>query len=574
MSNLYLDIYKQICDERGWKTRKYIIETFQKLYKYLDKNEPRLLLLNLPTGYGKTSITEVILKTILTYPEELNYSRIIHVLPLKSIIHQLAVKLKREFGDAYVGEQHMGIHDSPYLVRKCVVTTFDTFLLNFVKLPTAEYEKALKYGITHYHFSRAMIYSSLVIFDEPHLIILSRGRNQNGGLSVLTAIISGLLSTGSQVILSTASLPTIIKEELINWLKAEFSRNIIDEVNYEDDPEFRSIYENRIEVATYEGGLKDLVKSDIKKTIIIFNRVIDAVKTFKEFIQDPNLTNKYDDILLLHGMLPEYIKMEAIDIIQEEIPDLVIATHSIEAGVDISYERIITVPVHPDSLIQRVGRVARRADQHGELIILSPDYLNKVFGDYWTGYYNRELSIQTFEYIETEFIGREVSKRDFAQKIGKFMDFPDISIYYDIKVNNNLYDIIKICDNYEIIYPKMVLEAFRIIKELSNGPIQCYPVNGDIIRNEYRLIIDEDKARNFLRKYNLFIRLNHGKLESIIDDKLLSLVMKDRNRDIPLTHLLIQSGYIGIGIPFNEIRTNYSPEELENVIKRIKGEIV
>ncbi len=573
MSNLYLNIYNQICDERGWKPRKYIVEALKRLYKYLDENEPKLMLLNLPTGYGKTSITEVILKTILTYPKELNYSRIIHVLPLKSIIHQLATKLKRNFGDIYVGEQHMGVHDSPYLVRKCVITTFDTFLLNFVKLPPVEFVKAIRYGITHHHFARAMIYSSLVIFDEPHLIILGRG-GRGGGLSVLTAVISSLLRTGSQVILSTASLPSTIKEELTSWLKAEFSSDIIDEINYEDDPAFRNIYKNRVKVTVYNGDPRELVKSDIKRTIIIFNRVLDAVKTFKEFIRDSLLTSKYKDIMLLHGMLPENIKMKAIDIIQNEIPDLVIATHSIEAGVDISYERIITVPAHPDSIIQRVGRIARRSNQYGEVVLLNPVYLDKDFGDYWNGYYNKELSIQTFNYIKAEFLDKKVSKKVFSEKLRKFMEFSEISIYYDIEVNNDLYTIIKDCDNYEIIDSRLVLKAFRVVKELSNGPIQCYPVIRNVIKSEYRLIVDEDKARSFLKKYNLFIKLSQGKLESTQDDDLLKLVMRDRNRDIPLSHLLIQRGYIGIGIPFNEIRTNYLPEELENVIKRIKGEIV
>ena len=46
--------------------------------------------------------------------------------------------------------QHMGDSGSPFFAMPVVVTTLDTFALNFFKLPAVEVNKAFKSGNTHF----------------------------------------------------------------------------------------------------------------------------------------------------------------------------------------------------------------------------------------------------------------------------------------------------------------------------------------------------------------------------------------------------------------------------------------
>lgn len=549
LSNIYLNIYNELCEERNWEPRKYIVEALNKLYKYLNVYEPRILFLDLPTGYGKTTLTEVLIRALIRYRDELNYSRIIHILPLKSIIHQQASNLKKRYGLKYVGEQHMGIHDSPYLVKKCIITTFDTFMMNAIKLPPPELSKALKYGITHHYFSRAMIYSSLMIFDEAHLL-LTIGSNVETRLSIFLSLISNMLSIGATIIVSTASLSKRVRDLIIKRVKREYGGNIIDILSYTYDPSFKDIAYNKLVVRVSKEDIMTILKSDVKKTLIIFNTIRNAVDFYRRLSRELNIRESYKGIILLHGMLPEKVKMRVIECLEHK-PDLIIATHSIEAGVDISYERLITLPTHPDSLLQRMGRVARRKHMEGEIIILGGD-LDSKYGEYWNGYYDKSIALETLEAISK--VAGEIKRLDLEDKIKNMIEPKDA-----IEINKNVYDLFKMCEAYEVIDVKHITKAIDVINNLVGMPVACYPYSDGKVYRDMKLSIDSEKAIKILDKYKIFINYE-GSTE--YNQKLFNLIKK--YRETQMSSILMGRGYLGIGMPMNYLREHYYPSELDD----------
>ncbi|RLC33751.1 MAG: CRISPR-associated helicase/endonuclease Cas3, partial [Candidatus Nealsonbacteria bacterium] len=212
------EIYLDICSQRNWTPRSLLVKALETIEDFYSKEEPFILLLSLPTGYGKTTLTETLLKYAVN--DGHFFSKVVHILPMRSIVDDLANKLKRVFGEDRVAAQHMGLHESPFFAKQCVITTLDTFILNFVKIPPIEFRKVVERGISHYDFVRGMIYSSLVVFDEFHLFSgLGSLKEEMKSLEAAVASIICLSTAGVPVIVATATLPVPMKNYLIE--KAE-----------------------------------------------------------------------------------------------------------------------------------------------------------------------------------------------------------------------------------------------------------------------------------------------------------------------------------------------------------------
>jgi len=76
------------------------------------------------------------------------WARVIHVLPMTSIIQDFVENIKKKLNgkidERHIGEQHHGSPGSPFFAKRFVVTTLDTFSLNFFKLPAVEVGKTAK----------------------------------------------------------------------------------------------------------------------------------------------------------------------------------------------------------------------------------------------------------------------------------------------------------------------------------------------------------------------------------------------------------------------------------------------
>ncbi|MEM3317892.1 MAG: CRISPR-associated helicase Cas3' [Metallosphaera sp.] len=348
------DIYKDICSKENVEPRDKITETLDEI------ENGHSVILTAPTGYGKTSITKAL--AVAAVQGNDNFDRVIHVLPYRSIVQDLTAKLRYSLAKIglnqdLVGAQDMDFHDSPYFLLKANVTTLDTFVLNLFKLPVAEIDRGLNGLGTHFEVPRGAIYSSIVVFDEFHLF------SEDG--KPLTSAIASLKSLGSMgvpFIIATATMPDSVKSLIEESLIKEGVS--LTEVNVIDSPVKRSI-DIRFE--------SDLPRIDTeKRTLIVFNTRTEAINAYRK------LKGLGYSPLLIHSKFSSRDRVEKVNKIvnRNEQAKLVISTQVIEAGVDVSFDTLITEAAPLPNLIQRAGRVARYGGE-GEVIIIP--FMGKVY---------------------------------------------------------------------------------------------------------------------------------------------------------------------------------------------------
>ncbi|MEM4404452.1 MAG: CRISPR-associated helicase Cas3', partial [Nitrososphaerota archaeon] len=315
--------------------------------------------------------------------------RIIHVLPMRSIGIDLKNRMTSYANTLStkglpvnvedIGLQQMHSPGSPMLCKRFVITTLDTFITSFFKMPAAEIYNVHHYGTAHYEVPRACIYSSLVVFDEMHLYIGAQAVNmgKSKSLTATLACIKSLLRAGVPIVVSTATLPTEFKSTIINELVNAGLEDAIEEITPSDAD--RKFVDRKLTVSTYTGDVGELVQEvgRGKRTLVVLNTVGGAARFYNDSRE------KVSDIILLHSRMIEKERSSRLDRISRMNDEfLVVATQVVEAGVDLSFDILVTETAPPDSLLQRAGRVARRGGE-GEIYVLPlSDGGARVYGEW------------------------------------------------------------------------------------------------------------------------------------------------------------------------------------------------
>jgi len=311
-------IYEDLCKEKNWTPRYFIKETLDKLDRLLNEEKRFVLITRLPTGYGKTTITNVLARaTLKGYPY---FSRVIHVLPMRSIADDIFLELK---GDKTISNnlavQHLLSPGSPFFAKKCIITTLDTFLLNFFKAPAHELSKIFQYDTSHFEFLRAMIYSSIVVFDEFHLFTgLGSISNERKALTSVIAAIISLVGSGVPVVIMSATIPN----ELINQLEEEVrdTGGILEKVEYRKGIDFefdKKLEEKKKRLHVLNQDIIEMLNNvDKNKNILI---VVNTVEKAKQIYN--SISNK-KEMMLLHGKIPEILRSKFTKEIKRSKPKI------------------------------------------------------------------------------------------------------------------------------------------------------------------------------------------------------------------------------------------------------------
>ncbi len=337
------------------------------------RSEGKILFFQAPTGYGKTSFTPHL------YNEMSNRGgppALIHVLPLKAIVEQAYNDFRNTLKDVNVGVQAHGIIEgkSPYLASPLTITTFDSFTLNLIGANVAEK------GIGHYLVPKAMIASSAIVLDEAHLPLHS---GDNHYATSMLAEVYALASWRNPVIIETATLPAQALSLAIRQLPPRLGieieviepvpDNTLDKcknnynnfkirVNCVPDPDY---YEKAKPVKWHykrlQGDPAETVISLAQTGQRVF-RVVDSVQRAISEYEQLASTLGSDNIALLHSRLTPIDRARQLEKVRRGAQVLV-GTSAVEAGVDVSYDVLITdVPWGggaPLSLLQRMGRINR-----------------------------------------------------------------------------------------------------------------------------------------------------------------------------------------------------------------------
>jgi CRISPR-associated endonuclease/helicase Cas3 len=345
----------------------------------------------LPTGYGKSRFFQYRFDMV----DKLG--KLVHVLPLRAIVSELAEDLGRNFKDA-VGYQ-AGIHvdnvdKTPFLTSRYTVATFDSFFMNFYGVPVLEMWRTVWHSDVAFLISRC----SHVVLDEVHLIVTPEEIDnvEQEFVKVVTVIrdlIKWNLKVNLKTIMLTATfypwifsyiLPSEARDKIAALIYApenhEYSlqiRKILKEAKIEFAWDERDEFYNRFKdyaekVSTYLHyvSLGEVVEALLKngelgdKVALMFNSVRRCITNF-EFYADMFRSAGYE-VVLLHGQMTSHARKKALNILDKSSKVSLFSTQVIEAGVNLDFDTLITEVAPPHALIQRVGRIARYGVQNGK----------------------------------------------------------------------------------------------------------------------------------------------------------------------------------------------------------------
>lgn len=473
-----VDYYNDFITKNKLQERKGIEETLSFLEKGYN------VILKAPTGYGKTTLTKILANAVAKGNEIA--SRVIHVLPLRAIVQDLYQKLIKDAveGRIYtksIGAQDMDYHFSPYFMKKVTVTTLDSFIMNLFKLPPTELHNIFKNFGSHYELPRGMIYSSIVIFDEFHLLS-EEGKPLTSGLSALKV----LSDAGVPIIIMSATIDSELERLIASYLGNYKVVNVNDfkierhiEINFVNDP------------ISYA---KEKVKEG-KRILVVFNTRSSAIDAYLK-LRDLNP-------VLIHSKFNRMDRRTKVEKILDKNTKLVISTQVIEAGVDTSFDVLITEASPAHNLIQRAGRVARYGGK-GEVAIFP--FEGKV--------YDKEEVDKTMEELEkTKKIDESllnVTKRDYEKMV-------DFLLLHDL----SLLDLSPVVDS------EKAKKIYNIVCGFTrdSGIVLGFPPNEN--NQEKAIPLTEEEAIKLLRQGNKAVTLE-GDIE-FKPAKCLSLEMMKNN---------------------------------------------
>ena len=419
-----LKILENLLSGRGKRGRPYIV-------------------LELPTGYGKSTSGPLVYDLLSDYyvPE----GRIVHVLPLRAIVEDLANDFYKKLGDkvAYQAGLYLltpggePVPKSPLFDADYNITTFDSFIHNLHKIPVTEIYDFYK----HYYISFERVYTSTVIMDEAHMLM---GEDSIKTTTAFLASLRLLQKMGNPIIIMTATLTESLRNAI---------RQVLGEVKFvrlspEDREEGNTIFVHDKDFEDRIGNTKYTVKLISMNDML--GKVLELVEGGRRVLVVINHIDKIGEIyvkLKEHGLRVGIIHSEMTrrdrervrSDLKEKRLDVLVGTSAIEAGVNVSFDALVTVPDNPAGLVQRVGRICRYGDCSGELYLVCSGsgigelrvnrelckYLGKHGNDIkWRLPYPSENS---YVKILEEFSGQEVPTNEEVEEVLKYLSRPYIS---------------------------------------------------------------------------------------------------------------------------------------------------
>jgi len=381
-------------DEKGkrkCRERKCLDVVFEMIERQILQGETALTFIQLPPGYGKTAIPYSLSLWSLS-SDDVYLERSIHVLPLRSIVEDSWKRFKKGLknlglcesdAEEISGAQCMFTYGSPFLQKILAITTLDTFTLLATKLPPVEIRKvAQEQSQGHYEITRGALFSSALVFDEAHLFLeeggkKSREESEKGrerSLTALLTLIRALSKWRIPIIVMTATLPCIWRQEIEEWLRDRAPGSVIRTLTYnENDLKDREFEDEINSVKMYTKLLRDDANyvEKIAEAAKSYERILVVANTIRR-AQDLYEKLKDHDPILLHSKFTQRDRENKLKEISEERERwLCISTQVIEAGVNISAQSLFTDIAPLCALIQRSGRCCRPSygDEEGEVTI-------------------------------------------------------------------------------------------------------------------------------------------------------------------------------------------------------------
>lgn len=352
----YWRTVERIVEARGGRLRKY--RFFEEVWDALNEGTD-LLILRAPTGSGKTEAVTAPFVHSLSIGRESSWLSIVYALPTRSLVFAMARRLSTALVACGVSRATVTVNYGalltlmPFLEGDIAVTTYDTLFYAFYGAVAPGY---------HLLLPMSKVSGSLVILDEVQLLQDTHWY----GLSLVPYHVSNLLRFGSQVVVMSATIPSLLRDEIEK--KARIGGRKIREVTSTD---LLARHKPKVEVVERplpeDGEVIDIIRSEAVErglfpVLIIVNTVQKAASIYTALLESGLELQP----LLLHSRLRAGRRKEIENRFEEGGPkferSVIVATQVVEAGLDLDVKLLITELSPVDSLIQRLGRCARRSE--------------------------------------------------------------------------------------------------------------------------------------------------------------------------------------------------------------------
>lgn len=284
--------------------------------------------------------------------------------------HDLEQQYQRFDGELYALQTGETPED-PQFESMIVACTIDQLLASGLGIPYS-----LRHSVANINVGA--ICSSYLILDEPHLYPLgNEGRSYKGALTTCLELLRQLKGLTRFVFMSAT-----MSRELVTHLSTMLDATVI---TVDDDNELERINQGRVRTIERAPGpmsAEHIVQAHKRCSLVVCNTVQYAQEMYLELDTLLKQHNQGTRLKLLHSRFSDEDRQrqgkELGELLgkeqwQEGIYQgddvIVVATQVVEVGLDISVETLHTQLAPANSLLQRAGRCARFALQHGRVIV-------------------------------------------------------------------------------------------------------------------------------------------------------------------------------------------------------------
>jgi CRISPR-associated endonuclease/helicase Cas3 len=322
--------------------------------------EGKSVVIRAPCGSGKTEACFIpfLLADKRSFP-----SRLVYSLPTRALVEDITERLREKIGKLgtflSVSCQHGANPEDPFFNGDVIVATIDQTIGAYCCTP-------LSLPAYLGNIPAGAVATAFLCFDEVHTYDYLLGLQ-----SMLALIEQGHEKLGLPFVVMSATLP----DSFIKWFESKDDVEIVEgKDEYVPYRKNRRVRVHWVPKILNEEDVLNVVSDDIR-AMVVCNTVFKAQEIYRKISN--KLCEKGIPVFILHSrFLPEdrsNIEVDMKGVFRSRKCGCLVTTQVCEVGLDVSCDVMLTEVAPPDSLVQRIGRCARKGGD-GQVYIYDVEF--------------------------------------------------------------------------------------------------------------------------------------------------------------------------------------------------------